>query len=235
MNKIKSICSIACFFIYFTTGSDPVLAVFLKPYPTMPEEDYCHQITKSMRKQGQIALHCIYGLSDPLAPVGIFATYRGYLTLSDALGEIAFPYKQTKPIIDLLITPKISPVMMFGNTVAHWQHENDTQATLFQCALEQDQTTKLYYWNVQPKALPKNGVIPLSTLILFANPHTIYVPIGITPTKETANMMLPAMYVKKGINNISQSLYLLNLKHLFGSVRYLDKSDAQRAISLIKP
>lgn len=235
MNKIKSICSIACFFIYFTAGADSVLVLSLKPYPTMPEQDYCHLISRSIREQGQIALHCIYGISDKQVPIGIFATNRGYLTISDQLGQIAFPYKLSKPVIDLLITPKIQPVMMFGNTVHHWQLEPHSHAVMYRYILEQDASTKLYYWTVQQIALPQNGQIPLNAVILFAKPHNIYIPLGITPTKESANYVLPDMYVKKGINNASQSLYLLELKHLFGSVRHLDKNDALHAISLINP
>lgn len=235
MKTVKSIGSIACFFIKLMVWPDPVITFYLKPYPIIPGNDYCHEVTKNLKQVGKISQQCIFGIMDKRLPVGIFATYGGYLNVSDSIGELSFPYKQTKPMVNLLITAKIIPIMMAGNTVHHWEIDENTPATMFRFEIKKDALTNLSYWQVQPALLPTNNSIPLETIIILAKPHHIYVPIGITPTQETANLVLPDIFVKKGLNNVAQSLYALNLKHLFGPVRFLNKTDPKRDISLINP
>lgn len=232
MNTIKSICSIAFFFINFMVWGDPVVTFTLKPYPMIPSSKYCHDVIKEL---GKMSHACTYGVFNKYLSVGIFVTYGGYLTISDSLGEISFPYKQTKPVIDLLITSKIIPIMMAGNTVHHWVLDEETPAAMFRFEIQKDTLTKLPYWEAQPLPKPKNNIIPLQTIIILAHPKHIYVPIGSTPMQESANIILPDIYVKKGLNNASQALYTLNIKHLFGSVQFLNKTEPMRSITLINP
>lgn len=214
---------------------DPIIIFDFKPYPIIPNDEYCHTITKSLKELGKISQQCAFGILDKRLPTGIFVTYGGYLNVSDASGDISFPYKQTKPDINILITSKIIPVMMAGNTVHHWIIDENVHATMFRFTIEKDQMTNITYWNAAPALLPQKNIIPLDTIIIIAKPHHIYVPIGITPMKESANIILPPIYVKKGLNNVSQAMYALNLKHLFGTVRYLNKTDPLHDISLINP
>lgn len=235
MKTIKSIISIAYFLLNSTIGADPVLVLTLKPYPMMPDDEYCQQITHSFRQLGKLSQQCLFGILDKRLPVGIFATYGGYLNVSDSLGEIDFPYKQTKPIITLLITPRIFPIFMVGNTVHHWMLDKNAPATMFEFALKKDELSDLMYWDVQPKMLPSDSAIPLNTIIILAKPHHIYVPQGATVTQESSNVVLPPIYVKKGINNVTQPLYALNIKHLFEPIRYLNKNEVKHGLSLIRP
>lgn len=235
MKTIKSICSIACFLINIMMWTDPIIIFNFKPYPLLPNDTYCHTITKSLKELGKISQQCVFGILDKHLPTGIFVTYGGYLNVSDAMGDISFPFKQTKPTINILITPRIEPVMMAGNTVHHWIFDQNTPATMFKFTMQKDVPTNITYWDAQPALLPKDNKIGLDTIIILAKPHHIYIPSGITPTKETANLVLPDIYVKKGLNNISQALYALNLKHLFGTVRYINKAEPKRDIALINP
>jgi hypothetical protein len=232
---IKSICSIACFLINGMTLSDPILTFYFRPYPILPDDPYCHTVTKSLKELGKISQQCVFGILDKQIPSGIFVTYAGYLNVSDIFGDISFPYKQTKPIINILITPKVEPVMTAGNTVDHWIVSPKTPSSMVTFELKQDGVTKLDYWDNRVSDLPTNGEIPIETIIILAKPHHVYIPMGITPTQPSVNMVLPDIYVKKGLNNTSQALYALNLKHLFGTVRYLNKPDKMRDISLINP
>src|ERR1700722_14305364 len=100
MKTIKIIGSIPLFFINFLLIGDPVILFTLKPYPVIPSNRYCHRIIQ----QGRTSQACATGMFPSHAPTGIFATYAGYLTISDSIGEIEFPYKQTKPIVNILVT-----------------------------------------------------------------------------------------------------------------------------------
>ena len=213
----------------------PIITFDFKPYPIMPDDSYCHTLTKNLKELGKISQQCVFGILDKHLPTGIFVTYSGYLNVSDAMGDISFPYKQTKPNINILITPKIEPVIMAGNTVSYWILSENSPAIMFRFSIQKDALTNITYWEAKPELLPKDNKIPLDTITILAKPHHIYIPIGITPMRESANIVLPSIYVKKGLNNLSQALYALNLKHLFGPVRYLNKTDLTRDISLLNP
>lgn len=225
---------------------DPIITFTFKPYPAIPSSEYCHHIVQELGKMSQA---CIAGVFKSHAPTDIFVTYAGYLRVSDTVGEIAFPYKQTKPIINILVTSKIIPIMMAGNTVHHWEIDSNTPAAMYRFELKKDTLTQLSYWDAQVEPLSNHKVtrvetfgitteiivIPIETMIILAKPKHIYVPIGSTPTQESANIVLPDIYVKKGLSNVSQALYAVNIKHLFGPVRYLNKAEPMRDISLINP
>lgn len=233
MKTLKYIWSIACFFINLMIWADPIINFTFKPYPVFPSPKYCHQAMKDL---GQMSSSCRFGIFDTHLVSGIEVTYSGYLTVSDELGEVSFPHKPTKPIVEILITNKISPVMMAGNTVHHWEIENSDQAKLFRFSFEKDNLNPaVTYWNAQSVPLPSDNAIALQTIIILANPLYIEVPLGITPLQESANIILPDIYVKKGINNISQALYAINIKHLFDGVHYLNKKEPKHGISLINP
>lgn len=154
---------------------------------------------------------------------GIFATYAGYLALSDLNGQITFPRKTQKNSINLLITTKISPIFMLKNTIAYWEINDITQAKMYKIERKQDKETLKYYWDVQEKDAPKNNKIPIHTIIIFANPKSIYVPIGITPTKNNTQLVLPKIYAKKDINLIRNALFILTIKPFFSSIKKIYK------------
>ena len=211
--------------------ADPIITFNFKPYPVFPSTQYC----QAMKDLHTMSRSCRLGILDRHLIAGIEVTYSGYLTVSDDSGEVSFPHKPTKPIITVLITSRIAPIMMAGNTVHHWVIEENNPATLFRFSLEKDMITQLTYWNVQPLPLPADNAILLQTIIILANPKYIEVPTGITPMQESANIILPDIYVKKGINNPSQALYAMNIKHLFDAVHYLNKNEPKRSITLINP
>ena len=67
----------------------------------------------------------------PASISGIFATYGGFLTVSDLNGEITFPRKHRKPFIYLIITEKMSPIIRSGNTIDHWELVEDTPVEMY--------------------------------------------------------------------------------------------------------
>ena len=81
-----------------------------------------------------------------------------------------------------------------------------------------DATLKGYVWETQQIELPQNNQVPVSTIVILAKPKNIFIPSEKTKTVITANLMLPAIYVKKGINIMSQGINTLVIRHLFRSV-----------------
>jgi hypothetical protein len=195
---------------------DEVISFFLKPYPMTPE--FSNTETKKLKNAGKIAHYTTHGILNKDTVSGIFVSYAGFLDISDSNGQFTFPRQHEDPLIYLLITPYITPILIANNTIHHWELETGTPATMYVLEKKQDPATDLYFWDTQQVELPKNRIIPLETCIVFAKPYNIVVPNGITLSNDAPNLILPDIYVKKGIKIYPSTLYLLNLKQFFGPI-----------------
>ena len=202
------------FLFYQNSQADPIISLFIRPYPQ------AHITAQKIKKTGKIARHTIEGIADYQIPAGIFSTYAGYLNISDLDGQIVFPRKHTKPIIQLIITTRITPILMFEKTIHHWELVPGVPAQMYTFKRTFDEETKTFYWEVEPTKLPEDNIIPLSALIIFAKPRYFYIPTGITITDDSPNLILPTIYARKGIKITNNALYVFNLSHFFGQVYY---------------
>ncbi len=228
-NNVIFLLIIAPFIYIQKIYADPVIVIELKPYPEIANTIDCQALSQDLKRPGSIAKHCISGILDQRIVVGIMATYRGYLNLSDQYGTITFPYMHPKPKIDLLITNRIIPIMMAGNTVHHWEIEEGTPAVMYSINRQQDENTKLFYWETKKVEIPPSTrVIDVNTIVLIEKPENIYEPTGLSVTQESPHLVLPVMYVKNNQSLTSQALYMLDLRGFFGRVKNLYKKEPQR-------
>jgi len=232
-NKKILLCMITYFLYNLTLFGDAVITFYFKPYPIMPNSDYCKEVVHALSQPGVLAEHCLNGILDRKSIIGVFATYGGFLNISNTLGQISFPYKHTQKAVSILITPHIVPIMMVGNTVHHWEIEPESPAAMFSIEQKNDAMDGTTYWETQQIDIPDTKKIPVQTIIIIAKPKHIYVPLGATPTAPNPSLILPPIYVKKGINHVADGLYLLNLKHLFSPVNYTSKTDAPHFVTQV--
>lgn len=235
---------IACFTYKQTLFCDALIILDLKPYPILLDENRCEQMMENLKFPGKIAQYCMFGILDPNLAAGVFATYGGYLNVSDEMGLITFPYVHNKPKIKLVITSKITPILMAGNTVHHWEIDKGTPTQMYSIVRKKDEDNKISYWETTQLELPKNSRVPVDSIILLAKPDHIVVPlpeidekgqrIGVSLTQESPHLILPDIYVKKGNNLISHALYMLPLRHLFSPVRFEFKKEPQRFIKQLE-
>lgn len=212
-------------------SADPILTFFFR---TFPQEDLASQTLLKFKKPHALAKRTLMGLTAHNPIAGIFSTYYGFINVSDYMGQTSFPRKQSKGFINLFVTNKISPVMMFNNTVSHWEIVPGTPAAAYTLELKEDPETELSLWLVKQATVPKNGQLPATeSLIILAKPQNIYVPLGATLSSQDANLELPDMYAKKGISSIRNALYMLNLTFLFRPVDLLYKKEKKRYGSLV--
>lgn len=197
-----------------------VITFFFRPcVPTVLSTS--QKSLKNVYIPGKISAKTLkYMLSTPSFVQGVFASYWGYLRTGNQNGQVLFPRKQRKASLTILVTSRIKPVMMIGRTIHHWEIDPSVATDLYQLDRIQDEETKKYYWLVQPGKTPENNIIGLDTIIIFAQPKHIIVPLGKFKTKKTAHLYLPDIYVKKGINNLLQSLWVLKIKNFFSLVDY---------------
>ncbi len=149
---------------------------------------------------------------------GIFATYGGFLNATTYGGLLTFPLKHTQPRLNLIITTHILPIVMFEQTIQHFEIVPGVPVDWYTLERITDDETGLTFWDTQKATPPSDNRIPLDSIVIIAKPENIYVPTGITITDSGANFFLPTIYAKSSIQITKNSLYLLNFAHLFGQV-----------------
>lgn len=230
-NKLMPIIGIL-FSCFQGITADPVLTFFLKDYPDQETASY---LLGKLKKPNALAKQTVAGIFQHSNTGGIFSSYFGFLNSSDHNGQTTFPRKHSNTKLKLIITDKIMPVMMFNLTVSHWELIPGTPAVLYEIVQQEDPTTKLTYWNVTLGTLPDNKQLaPTDSIILFAKPKNIYVPLGVTLAEQGPNLILPDMYVKKGIQTTRNALYVLNLSFLFRPIDLLYKKSSMSYESLVE-
>jgi hypothetical protein len=221
-------CSIASFGLnqnlWGESKSGKQITFFAREYPIFVKEatNFAHKKDK-LAHPSYPHIQKIKQLLDPDITNGIFATYHGFLALSAPDGQISFPnhivWDDNKPPkVHLVITTRVTPIMMLGNTIHHWELEEKTPVAMYMFERTKDPNSDVYFWNVTEEKAPEDLQI-YDAIVIFAKPDVIYVPTGIVLAEDAPNLHLPDVYVKPEINKISNALYVLYLKHFFGQIR----------------
>lgn len=232
-NKLYIYPILTAFCLFGNLHGDPVITMFMKPYimAAIDQED-ADSMANKLKKPGKIAKMSIKSMGRSPLTKGIFSTYAGYVAMSNNDGQTTFPKKLVQPMLYLLITNKITPVLMAGNTIHHW--EIAAPAKMYKVERLHNEFETLFYWNVQEVPTPETGRIPLEAITILAKPNNIYVPEGITLTNDNTNLLLPTIFVKKGININSNALYMLNIRQFFGQTHPAHKKETQSYLSHTK-
>jgi hypothetical protein len=196
----------------YQVEANPTISFFFRQDPDL------ERISQKLRKPGKLSEYTVKGIMQPNLIEGIIATYGGYMTESDYSGEVVFPRKHPQNTIEILITPHINPVPLLQNTISYWTRVPGLPATVYACEQKYDDAKDHYYWQVQEVPLSEDKTIPLATIVIIADPKNITMNPGITMTNATANLVLPDVYVRKGIATIQNAAYTLTIRHLFKPV-----------------
>ena len=220
-------------------ANDNIISIFVKQYPLMEAYESTTQgasesISEALRQPSFI-------FSPPKKTVrkagsgveSIQSSYLGFLATSSQSGQILFPRKQQSNTINILITKQISPVFMIAPaTIHHWELKEGFDCEMYEMKQSQDEKSGLYYVETQKVDLPKNKHIQLNTIIIFADPKEIYVPIGATIVDYTSNLILPDIYAKN-VNVLENALYTLSIKQYFKQINKEYKNDTQDIATII--
>lgn len=214
-----------------------VISVTFRDFPIIKDS---HKTQKIMIKMTQPGAHAKQVMKSYVRKTnlvsGIFGTYAGYLTVSDFFGNLIFPRLHHGSFVYLIVTTKMTPIMMIGNTIHHWELEEGTPVKMYKAELKKDDETKLLYWDMQEVPVPENKEIPSKQgIVILARPQDIYVPLGIMPTVDSPHLLLPDLYVKKSINKVSNALYMLNINFFFGTLHERAKANKQNLQLIVHP
>ena len=207
--------------------ANPTITFFFKPLSDV------EKITKKLKKPGNLAKHTVHGIIQPAPVAGILVMYSGYVASSDYNGEITLPRRHQKAMITIVVTPEMVPVRLFENTFLHWKLIPGVPAKMYECEEKYNEKKEQYYWDIQEVPFLAGNQIPVSAIVIIAQPKDIVINIGITPTIKAANLLLPDVYVKKGINIIENSSYMLNIRHLFKPVDTEEKPEPFKMLTHI--
>jgi len=216
-NKYIMLVSIAQIITTLQLSADHVITFFIRPYPHAQTIDDQHAMIKKLHKPGKLAKYHLKKLSRHAPTAGIFCTYAGFMDISNRIGQVTFPRKHEEPELSFVITNRISPMLMAGNTIHHWKLTPDNPATQYSAKRKQDEQTGLWYWNVQKIEPPKDRIVPAKSVLIFAKPKNLFIPEGITPTTDNPSLVLPTVYSRKNINIMHNALFVLAIRQFFAS------------------
>ncbi len=149
---------------------------------------------------------------------GIVVSYFGFMTTSDKAGEVMFPRRHQAPEFSILISDNPQPVFMLENTIHHWQVRKKAKYAFYTVKRERDSRTKLFFWSVKKANLPKDKHLSVHTMVVFADPGSIYVPEGITITKNKPQIFLPPLYAKENHSAAKNALAALEIRAFFDPI-----------------
>lgn len=190
-------------------------------------------IRKKLRKPGGLAKYTIAVKMQSSLVEDISVLYGGYLALSDYNGEVSFPRKHQKAVVDIIITSEIVPIPLFESTIAYWRRVPLVPAKLYRCQQGYDEKKSQYYWDTSEIPLPHDLAIPTAAIIIIAKPENIVLNEGRMFIHETANIVLPTLYVNKNINKLESSAYMLTIRHLFKPVDTKENREPLRILTHI--
>lgn len=206
--------------------SPHVITFFVRPLPASPNETIAKAIEEHKKRTShfdilQPVLSKVFNL--PFLHAGLYASYAGTITHSSADGQILFERKSPEPKLMVLVTDSIKPIPidpLKPKTLLGFMIDPQVPAQQYSFKRLQDPETELYEWHVTSVPVDRTARIPYDTIIIYANPNHIIVPLGSTGTTLNENFVLPDFYVTEGYNSALNALRFLKIRHYFAPVTF---------------
>lgn len=214
--------------------SPHIITFFVEPYEEQPTKDQ-QKIQKVIETPGKLNHTILKKRLLNTRNQGLYATYFGFVTHSDANGQVTFPRKHLKDEITFVVTQRIKPVMLKGNTVHHFDLGATIDAAYYQLVRKQDSSKKFFYWDAKKIDIPTNRRIPISAIVLFAKPDNVIMYEGATVTDNNQNLVLPPIYVKPTITTGINALAFLKISKYFRPIKFVYNYTPERYATMIKP
>jgi len=152
---------------------------------------------------------------------GVYALYKGYAVVSNFLGQITFPLQQQSETVYVVITENITPEYIVGpSTVGYWNISENSASAIYEMNIDYDDTANSYYINSTKKITALESIdLSLRSIIIIADPETVYVPEGATIAEFTPNLTLPTIYIKDTFDYVQNALKTLEVKKYFSKIK----------------
>jgi len=203
-------------------------SLFMKPHPTIVGEKTAIKKVQKLKKLPKAAKYVFRAFTKPFLTSGIPFSSGGNYYITDLNGQVVFIRTHKKPFVTIIITKNIVPVLSLENTVHHWELSRRRNVKIYTAERKLDVPSKTYFWDVKEAPIPKDNIIPINAIVIFANPKYVYMPTGITITTKNPQLVLPDIYIKPGINKAKSALLLFNVKNLLATTKSMYKKGKMR-------
>lgn len=167
-------------------------------------------------------------LTIPLSTLGIIGAYAGYCTVTNSIGQLIFPRKHAKDEITVVITQKIKPVIVRGQTVRNFIVTPGAAAKWYTFTRESNEKVPSAFWRVKSIDAQESARIPAEALIIFANPEDILIPHSPIATISGTTLLLPTLNVTKQYRVEPNALQFLKVSKYFSTVKLSHRYLADR-------
>ena len=188
---------------------------------------------KKLSRPGKLAKYIVKAAFKKYISSGIFCTYYGYLTASDLNGQVIFPRKVKDPELNIIITNRIIPIAMGGNTLHHWEIDPGTPAKMYSFSRRFDREIGAHFWETKEIELPKDERIDKHTIVVIGKPKYFKIPLGVSITDKSTQLLLPDIYLQKNIIKAGGALYIFALKNFFQTIHFKFKKNKASYIQQI--
>ena len=176
LKKTIGIITLFCFIAPVLVHADPLIGGFLTTVPRDVIKDvstHAEQRTQINRSVG-----------------GITLSYGGYRDVTNFDGYYHFPQHHTGTTLELIITTGVK-AQKKEETISHLMLDDNRPAAFFRFDKKTDDKGR-WFWRATASEKPADGIIPASTIILFADPKNIYVNIHQNlQTADNNQLLLP--------------------------------------------
>lgn len=218
----------------FNPLNGAVISFAFRDYPIVKSAYESQKFADSLSLPGTAAKTKLEKLIAKRLTAGIIGTYAGYTTVSNLDGRIIFPRLQNSTTLYLIVTTKMTPIIMLANTVHHWELEEGTPVKMYKAEQKYDDEHKVFLWDIHEVPVPSDNIIPLASILILAEPQDIVIPEGITVTQDSPHLLLPDIYVKRSINKVANALYMLNIDLFFGNLFIKGKTTEKSLLLLLQ-
>ena len=225
--------------------SPHVITLFMKPYeelealPQFQNSDAASKELKENLFQDPFYIARTYlkgGFTYETDPRGVYTLYAGYVDRVDLNRQATFPRLTEKDEIDVIVTRKIRPIIMEGNTVNFFLREEKAPIAYYRMKRHVNPNDKLNYWETTKLEKPTDKQISPSALIIFAEPDAIYIPTDLVIATPGANLVLPPIYATDKLEKDYSALSFVKVNHYFAPIEKVTKiAPPKRYGQMIRP
>ncbi len=162
---------------------------------------------------------------------GIFATYMGSVDTSDASGQISFLRRQLGDEVIFVVTRSLQPILSGPTTVHHFIVSKDAPVAYYRMVRD----TALSKWAVRKIKTPEDRVVPLTAIVLIAEPDQVVLPDESFITTKSPNLLLPTVYALKTLTPGINALHFLAVNRFFAPNIYARRYAQTRYGTIIVP
>lgn len=164
---------------------------------------------------------------------GLWAAYGGMCAYSDYQGQITFPRRHIGEEITFVITQKIKPIILSGNTVTTFVVAESAPCAYF--IVRRRATKDLFYWETERIDIPTSRAIPPFAIILFAKPQEIIMNNDLVITNGSPNLLLPPIEVSRATSLAVNTLLFFKVNQYFAPVVRAYRVTDNRFATLLIP